>query len=222
VKTCTQCGVEKPLEEYGRNTKSRDGHRAECRKCIAARQRRRYVPSAKAGATLTKTCAQCGTVFSYIYRSGRERTFCGDLCKHRAMDDLKAARGLVVERRCACGSTDVARVGKPVCPACKVDRRDPEKARAKERRRTLRRYGLSEEDWNRMLLQQEGRCAICRTDRPGGRGELWHIDHCHVTNRVRGLLCHNCNVGIGNFHDDPQLLLAAAKYIQESRLRASA
>lgn len=218
MKTCTQCGIEKPLEEFGRNPRSRDGRKAACLECHAANTHARQPRSARAGKALTKTCRHCSQEFTYVYRSGRERFYCGGLCRYRAGDTQKAARGLAIPRTCACGSTNVARVGKAVCPSCRTDRRDPEKARAKERRRTLRKYGLTQDDWDHMLLQQDGRCAICRTDRPGGRGELWHIDHCHVTNRVRGLLCHNCNVGIGNFRDDRQLLLKAAEYLADRQI----
>jgi hypothetical protein len=52
---------------------------------------------------------------------------------------------------------------------------------------------------------------------PGGRGERWHIDHDHVTDKVRGLLCHSCNVGIGNLQHDPQILMAAARYVMKHR-----
>jgi hypothetical protein len=104
------------------------------------------------------------------------------------------------------------RVGFPVCESCRVDRRSY--LAIKERQRTLRKYGLTEADWDRMLTEQGGRCAICRTDTPGGRGERWHIDHSHATDKVRGLLCHNCNVGIGNFKDDPALLDSAAAYLR--------
>jgi hypothetical protein len=51
---------------------------------------------------------------------------------------------------------------------------------------------------------------------PLGRGR-WHIDHDHVTGQVRGLLCNNCNRGIGYFGDDPQVMTAAARYVATHR-----
>ena len=65
-----------------------------------------------------------------------------------------------------------------------------------------------------MLAAQGGRCAICGTDEPGGTG--WHTDHCHVTGRVRGILCHHCNVGLGCFKDNPEFMREAIKYLEES------
>jgi hypothetical protein len=54
-------------------------------------------------------------------------------------------------------------------------------------RRRIQRYGISVRDWERLFLQQNGLCAICQ-ERPATV-----VDHCHVTKRVRGLLCHGCN-----------------------------
>jgi len=79
----------------------------------------------------------------------------------------------------------------------------------------LRRYyGISLVDYVEMLEAQDGRCAICGTDVPGGRG-AFHVDHCHTSNKVRGLLCYHCNVGIGHFKDQESLLLKAALYLTE-------
>ena len=63
-----------------------------------------------------------------------------------------------------------------------------------------------------MRDSQNGRCAICKTDSPGGKGN-WHLDHCHDSKNVRGLLCGTCNVGLGMFKDNPLLLAAAADYL---------
>jgi Recombination endonuclease VII len=118
-----------------------------------------------------------------------------------------------------CGSDDPGR--KPVCPSCRKDPRGTEQLQAKERRRTLALYGLSQEQWDRLIALQGNRCAVCKTTQPGGRGERWHIDHDHVTGQVRGLLCHLCNVGIGNLRDDPQIMMAAARYVAAHRSKAA-
>lgn len=77
-------------------------------------------------------------------------------------------------------------------------------------------YGITLEHYNHLLSKQNGRCALCRTDVPGGRGHF-HVDHNHETGKVRGLLCHNCNIGLGNFRDNPELLRRAARYISRGR-----
>jgi hypothetical protein len=76
-----------------------------------------------------------------------------------------------------------------------------------------RKYGLSPEDYVVMLLAQDGRCAICRTNEPGGNSERFHVDHIHGTTTIRGLLCSRCNRMIGLGEDSPDLLEAAIGYI---------
>lgn len=69
-----------------------------------------------------------------------------------------------------------------------------------------RRYGITEDDFDRMLLAQGGVCAICLIV-PGE-----HVDHCHASGQVRGILCFNCNNGLGHFRDDVLMLRRAAMY----------
>jgi hypothetical protein len=77
----------------------------------------------------------------------------------------------------------------------------------------VRNYGLDLASYAGLLERQEGRCAICRTDRPGGGNEWMVVDHCHATKVVRGLLCVHCNLAIGQMADDPARLRAAADYL---------
>lgn len=91
-------------------------------------------------------------------------------------------------------------------------RDNPERHRQKQRRSDLKRqYGLSEAQYNDMLEKQGGACAICGVfqspDRP------LNVDHCHMSGRVRGLLCWLCNAALGRFKDDTDLLLKAAAYL---------
>lgn len=94
-----------------------------------------------------------------------------------------------------------------------------------ERRGNLKaKFGLSLEDYDRMLAEQGGGCAICGATEPGGRGSF-HVDHDHACcpgkkscgKCVRSLLCTNCNSGLGRFHDDPDRLMAAVAYLLSRR-----
>jgi hypothetical protein len=75
-----------------------------------------------------------------------------------------------------------------------------------------RLYGLSATDYNKMLHDQGGVCAICRGS---PRGKHLSVDHCHNTGAVRGLLCGSCNSTIGKLKDDPMLTHLATKYLLE-------
>ena len=81
------------------------------------------------------------------------------------------------------------------------------------RRAHLRaKYGLTPADYDWMLAGQGGGCAIC--GEPAPDGQSLHVDHCHDTGRVRGLLCFNCNAGLGMFDHDGARLGAAAAYLR--------
>lgn len=101
-----------------------------------------------------------------------------------------------------------------------VRRRNPEVTQAYNRRHNLRKYGLTIEDYDRILAEQGGVCAICGSSpNPNGvrAASRLHPDHDHKTGRNRALLCLNCNVAIGHFRDDPDLMQAAADYIKRHR-----
>ncbi len=82
----------------------------------------------------------------------------------------------------------------------------------------VKRFGLTAEGYNDLLKAQNNRCAICLTDKPGGRGRF-AVDHDHKAEAdgsmvVRGLLCMSCNSALGNFLDSPDSMRRAAEYIE--------
>ena len=86
-----------------------------------------------------------------------------------------------------------------------------ERLRALHRTNHLRRtYGMTQEEFDKMFSGQSGRCAICF--RSNG---IWHIDHDHCTGKVRGILCHSCNLGLGRFSDSVEHLRSAIAYLEK-------
>lgn len=84
-----------------------------------------------------------------------------------------------------------------------------------------RKYGLSPQDYTKLLEAQGGKCAICGRADPG-RGKEWPVDHDHNTGAVRGLLCWKCNSALGMLRDSPELCEAAARYLRRGGHLAAA
>lgn len=81
----------------------------------------------------------------------------------------------------------------------------------------MRKYGITGADYARMFADQNGRCAVCDSVETGDkRGGRFHVDHCHESGRIRGLLCSQCNLGLGKFKDSADLLERASLYLRAS------
>ncbi len=99
---------------------------------------------------------------------------------------------------------------------CRVRRRQHEKNVGPRTRKSqglkirLKKYGLTQDAFDALVLASEGRCAICDVAFDG----KFHIDHCHATGAVRGLLCLQCNWAIGLLGDNPARVLSAYMYLK--------
>src|SRR5579859_3825558 len=80
-----------------------------------------------------------------------------------------------------------------------------------------RLYGIDLQTWDRLFKSQKHRCAICRTNKRGARN--WSTDHDHKTKKVRGILCHFCNILLGMAKDNPKTLTAAIRYLKNHKLK---
>jgi hypothetical protein len=98
---------------------------------------------------------------------------------------------------------------------------DPDKYREmgklSERRRKVKRYGLTQESYAQMWTDQDKQCAICKV-KEAPHGRFWHTDHCHTTGKVRGILCHHCNLMLGNARDSITNLENAISYLKETNV----
>ncbi len=79
----------------------------------------------------------------------------------------------------------------------------------------IKTYGISIDRFEEILLEQSGKCAICPRTEAGGVG-AWHVEHCHITKKVRGLTCHWCNVMLGMSGDNAERLREGADYLDRT------
>ena len=148
-------------------------------------------------------CPSCDTVFErYSDFKSRQgwRKFCSSECQKK--NEASKARYQKVKpspRSCVqCGTSFISLKGKICSEACKQARRN-EKA--------YRGHPITKEEFHAMERAQEGRCGICKEQKP------LVIDHCHTEGHVRGLLCSQCNSGLGMFYDNTAYLSAAIEYL---------
>jgi hypothetical protein len=88
-----------------------------------------------------------------------------------------------------------------------------EKRKEYNKRHSLKQYGITIEDYNNMLKEQDFKCAICKEEIKNVT--QFDVDHCHLTGIVRGILCSNCNNGLGRFKDNIEVLKNAIKYLED-------
>lgn len=98
------------------------------------------------------------------------------------------------------------------------DKHSPEFHSARTRRYYLpNTYGITVEEYETMLQSQNNACAICSTTTPTGKWKVFAVDHCHKTGRARGLLCNECNRGMGLLGDSPERLQKAVDYLIKTK-----
>lgn len=99
--------------------------------------------------------------------------------------------------------------------------RNPEKHRTGNRRRMLRKYGLTPESYDAMWAAQGNQCAVCQSPDPRSK-KGWQIDHCHATNKVRGILCTHCNRMLAGALDKTDHLYAGISYLHKASEKKAA
>ena len=109
--------------------------------------------------------------------------------------------------------------GDTYCSECKLIRMRADRAKNPQKylqyyktSHRRKKYNLEPHEYDKLMQDSNNLCMICKS--PPGRKSL-HIDHDHKTGKVRGLLCQKCNVGLGNFNDNVDLLNKAISYLKK-------
>ncbi|MFI6601052.1 endonuclease VII domain-containing protein [Nonomuraea sp. NPDC050536] len=187
LKRCPDCGEVKDVSEFGRNKRLADGLARYCKACFQGRHAKSY----------RRRAAAAGKVVRERLEVPEGQKFCPRCAEIKPREEFGRNRATKD------GLTSY-------CKPCHtvVMREIKIKNHGSERNYLLKhRYGITEEDFERMLAIQGGLCAICRVV-PGT-----FVDHCHDTGKVRGILCFNCNNGLGHFRDNEADLQLAALYL---------
>ncbi len=165
-------------------------------------------------AALTSPLCKCGCGLPAPRREkgGSGRAFNKYVAGHYHLDTSTVPK-------CACGcGRDVSRAGRKWrkwAKGCHLRKHGFDAKEAKINERLLRVYGITRAAYEQLLSNQGGSCAICGIRSPGKDRTMWCVDHDHDTGDVRGLLCGQCNAGIGNLRDDPIIIERAAQYVRK-------
>jgi hypothetical protein len=171
-----------------------------CNKCGETKQNTEFYPAKKGRGGVTAVCKLCIGI------------------QNRARHAVKREERMAKKR-----SYNAEHSPERVIKMADWRKRNPAKYKAQNLKRL---YGLELAEFEKMLAAQGGCCAICSEKiapiAEGGRTRASAcVDHDHATATVRAILCRGCNTGLGCFDDDPALLTAAARYLeQHSRAEA--
>ena len=196
MKRCAKCRERLPLSSFCNDSSRPDGLYTYCRTC-SSRALRAICPACRQNVPFSRFDIAADRCKSCLMSAGEQR--CGR-CR-----ELKPLGDFYADRRRRSGRYSWCRqCAKPTTEQA-----------AKWSRKT--KYGLTSDDYAKLVTTQAGLCAICR--RPErrqrqGRTISLHVDHDHATGKVRGLLCTDCNLGVGRFGDSPKRLRAAAEYLE--------
>lgn len=177
-----------------------------CKSCQEDKQLDGFYPYAKGRDGTTARCRRC-IVAAQSKRAERNKSF--NLARPEARPEKKrCTRCLEVKPRSYFCQNIRRHDGlNPYCRPCYTASK-----RHVVRKKT---YGLTDADFRVLLASQGGVCGVCAG--PVVEGRSMHVDHCHATGAVRGILCGNCNRGLGCFHDSPGKLAAAIEYLVRTK-----
>lgn len=190
VRLCRDCGGIRPLTEFHVSPRRKGGRGSYCKPCFNERSKKSYAKR----------------VTDKFGRDVKQRLDVPD--GHRLCPDCSTTKPLEDFPRNRSGRAGFGSYCKP-CHN-KRGKASLDKRGGSRHYHLRRRYGIGQADFEYLLAEQGGVCAICEAANPE------HVDHDHATGRVRGILCFNCNGGLGQFRDNAEYLGNAIDYLKGS------
>lgn len=194
-KICTTCKQEKSINEYHSHKRCLYGVRNECKVCRIKRQKKYQL----------KNTEKIKKYFKKYYNDNILKWK-----KRQESTEYKDKKN--EDRRMKYANDKKYRdyVNKKV-----KEYRDRDPLHKIKKR--IRNHGITIDDYNNMLIEQDNKCAICKSSKSNTKlTNVFYIDHDHKTGKVRGLLCNKCNFALGQFNDDISILQNAIKYLKRN------
>lgn len=219
TKPCPKCGDTKPLAEFGNNKYALTGLSVYCKTCMASDARaRRATPEGKEA----KRESNAKWLAKLTHTPAEGMHFCPRCKLEKPVEQYpKNKRNKYgIATYCLTCSAEIVRQRRATPEGQQAHRdaskrwREANAARHSDNNARWN-YGVAHGTYAEMLAAQSGRCAIC--DKPEPENQRLAIDHCHNSQKVRGLLCANCNRGLGLFEDSVLLLSSAIRYISSAK-----
>jgi hypothetical protein len=201
TKKCTKCGEIKPLEQFSKSVKTKDGKQHKCKQCHSQYSKQhRILNGDKLRASSLKYYHNNRD--KQIIKGKEYRKNNKDKTQKYKKEYTKKNRGIILDKQ-------------------SVYRKKPATKQQILKNHLKTNYNLTLEQYDKMVLDQNGVCAICGKPetRLSNNGVVTRlcVDHNHKTGKVRKLLCHRCNSSIGQFEDDVGLLNKAIQYLLENQ-----
>ncbi len=184
-----------------------------CRVCGIVKEAAEFHLATYNAGGLAHRCKSCQKIYAFSYRQKRIASMLDPAGRMRQCSDCAQTKPLIEFH-----IQPLGKLGRAAnCKQCvrvrvRIWREENPEQRQAQR---LKLYNLSPEEFRKIAAAQNGRCAICGqvpSDKPKSGG--LHVDHCHKTGVVRGLLCTSCNRGLGFFGDDEDRLRSAIHYLR--------
>jgi hypothetical protein len=191
VRTCRDCGQIKPIDDFHTSPRRKHGRGSYCQLCYNERSKKSY---------RKRMLEKHGREVRTPLRVPDGYRHCADC------DTIKPFEEFPLNRSGKKGYGSY-------CLPCHTKRGRENRAKNHGSTREYhlkRRYGISQVDFDMILALQGGGCGIC------GAPEPEHVDHDHLTGNVRGILCFNCNGGLGQFKDNVTTMQKAITYLKET------
>src|SRR5215203_575928 len=179
--------------------------RKKCSRCDVEKEPTEFTKDKSQTTGLSRWCKTCKSLSDKRFRceKGGDKKEDYELINRELFKNEKK-RNRTAGAKPSLGSLNVF-PRKPTLPA-----RDTPEGRKRERNYAYKKkYKISLDDYNEMYSNQNGKCLICTNE-----FKSLFVDHCHVTGKVRGLLCSTCNSGIGFLKDDIEMVRSALTYLE--------